>query len=70
MTLFSSQGKILVAGGLTETSNGRVGKCKTTAKVAAACETSTRIGATARLSSLAFRPGRMSTPCPFVVSEE
>ena len=40
---------MLVAGGQFETKNGRFGKCKTTAKVAAACETSTRIGATARL---------------------
>ena len=39
---------ILVAGGHTERKNGRVGKCKITAKVATACETSTRIGATAR----------------------
>ena len=39
---------ILVAGGHTETLNGQVGKHKTTAKVAAACEMSTRIGATAR----------------------
>ncbi|MDE5088272.1 MAG: hypothetical protein O4805_14495 [Trichodesmium sp. St16_bin2-tuft] len=39
---------ILVAGGHTETKNGWVGKCKTTAKVAAACETSTLRGATAR----------------------
>ncbi|NEN89501.1 MAG: IS200/IS605 family element transposase accessory protein TnpB [Okeania sp. SIO3H1] len=39
---------ILVAGGHSETRNGRGGKCKTTAKVAAACETSTRRGATAR----------------------
>ncbi|NEP84990.1 MAG: IS200/IS605 family element transposase accessory protein TnpB, partial [Okeania sp. SIO3B3] len=36
---------ILVAGGHSETKNGRGGKCKTTAKVAAACETSTRRGA-------------------------
>ncbi|MDE5087531.1 MAG: hypothetical protein O4805_10415 [Trichodesmium sp. St16_bin2-tuft] len=35
--------------GLHQTKNRRVGKCKTTAKVAAACETSTRIGVTARL---------------------
>ncbi|MCL2936179.1 MAG: hypothetical protein MGU50_06110 [Trichodesmium sp. MAG_R02] len=40
---------ILVAGGLTKTKNGLLGKCNTTAKVATACETSTRIGATARL---------------------
>ncbi|MDE5120729.1 MAG: hypothetical protein O4965_11700 [Trichodesmium sp. St19_bin1] len=33
---------------------------KTTAKVAAAYETSTRIGATDRLFPRAFRPGRMS----------
>ena len=39
---------ILVAGGPTETKNGQVGQHKTTAKVAAACEMSTRIGATAR----------------------
>ncbi|MGD1699715.1 RNA-guided endonuclease InsQ/TnpB family protein [Dapis sp. BLCC M229] len=39
---------ILVAGGQSETLNGRGGKQKTTAKVAAACETSTRRGATAR----------------------
>ena len=51
---------ILVAGGHTETKNRRVGKCKTTAKVAAACETSTQRGATARLLPSAFRPGRMS----------
>ncbi|MCL2939172.1 MAG: hypothetical protein O4805_08935 [Trichodesmium sp. St16_bin2-tuft] len=38
----------LVAGGQFETKNGRVGKCKTTAKVVAACEMSTRRGATAR----------------------
>ena len=57
---FSSQVKILVAGGQSETLNGRVGKCKTTAKVAAARETSTRIGATARLLPGAFRPERMS----------
>ncbi|MDE5086218.1 MAG: hypothetical protein O4805_03275 [Trichodesmium sp. St16_bin2-tuft] len=46
--------------GLHQTKNGRFGKCKTTAKVAAASETSTRIGATARLFLCAFRPGRMS----------
>ena len=39
---------ILVAGGQSETLNGRGGKRKTTAKVAAACETSTRRGATAQ----------------------
>ena len=39
----------LVAGGYLETKNGRVGKCKTTATVAAARKTSTCIGATARL---------------------
>ncbi|NEN89861.1 MAG: IS200/IS605 family element transposase accessory protein TnpB [Okeania sp. SIO3H1] len=39
---------ILVAGGQSETLNGRGGKQKTTAKVAAACEASTRRGATAR----------------------
>ncbi|MDE5084989.1 MAG: hypothetical protein O4859_28815 [Trichodesmium sp. St18_bin1] len=41
-------GNILVAGGQSETKNGRGGKCKTAAKVAAARETSTRRGATAR----------------------
>ena len=51
---------ILVAGGPTETKNGQGGQHKTTAKVAAACEMSTRIGATARLLPGAFRPGRMS----------
>ena len=40
---------MLVTGGQSQTKNGRVGKCKTTAKVATVCETSTRIGATARL---------------------
>ena len=40
---------ILVAGGLTEKKNGRFGKCKISAKVATACETLARIGATARL---------------------
>ncbi|MDE5116728.1 MAG: hypothetical protein O4965_28985 [Trichodesmium sp. St19_bin1] len=35
--------------GLPRQKNGLLGKCKTTAKVAAASETSTRIGATARL---------------------
>ncbi|NEO53123.1 MAG: IS200/IS605 family element transposase accessory protein TnpB [Okeania sp. SIO3B5] len=39
---------ILVAGGQSETLNGRGGKRKTTVKVAAACETSTRRGAMAR----------------------
>ncbi|WP_293081712.1 RNA-guided endonuclease TnpB family protein [Okeania sp. SIO3B5] len=39
---------ILVAGGHSETKNGRGGKCKTTAKVATACETSTHRGVTAR----------------------
>ena len=39
---------ILVAGGQSETLNGRGGKRKTTAKVAAVNETSTRRGATAR----------------------
>ncbi|MDE5090058.1 MAG: hypothetical protein O4805_24205 [Trichodesmium sp. St16_bin2-tuft] len=34
--------------GIHQTKNGRVVKCKTTAKVVTACETSTRIGATAR----------------------
>ena len=51
---------ILVAGGPTETKNGQVGQHKTTAKIAAANEMSTRGGATGRLFSLAFRPGRMS----------
>ena len=51
----------LVAGGYLETKNGQVGKCKTTATVAAARKTSTCIGATARLFASAFRPGRMST---------
>ena len=37
----------MVAGGQSETKNGRVGKCKTTAKVAIARKTSTPIGATA-----------------------
>ena len=40
---------ILVAGGLTETLNGQVGKHKTIAKVAAACEMSTRRAAAAIL---------------------
>ena len=40
---------------------GRVGKCKTTAKVATACETSARIGSTVRLFPPGFRPGKMST---------
>ncbi|MDE5086664.1 MAG: hypothetical protein O4805_05705 [Trichodesmium sp. St16_bin2-tuft] len=35
--------------GLHQTKNRRVGKCKISAKVAAARETSSRIGATARL---------------------
>ena len=39
---------ILVAGGQSETKNGRGGKRKTTAKVAAACETSTHRRAKAR----------------------
>ena len=55
---------ILVAGGHTQTKNGRVGKCKTTAKVAAARGTSTHIGAKARLFPHAFRLGRMSTEHP------
>ncbi|MDE5086210.1 MAG: hypothetical protein O4805_03235 [Trichodesmium sp. St16_bin2-tuft] len=38
--------------------NRRFGKCKTTAKVATACETSTPMGATARLFLRAFRPGK------------
>ena len=61
MMLFSSQVKIFVAGGQSETKNGRGGKHEIIAKVAAACEMSTRIGATARLLPSAFRPGRMST---------
>ena len=39
---------ILVTGGYAETKNGQVGQHKTTAKVAAACEMSTRRGAKAR----------------------
>ena len=39
---------ILVAGGQSETKNGRGGKCKTTVKAAAACETSIRRGASVR----------------------
>ncbi|WP_255502447.1 hypothetical protein [Okeania sp. KiyG1] len=39
---------LLVAGGHSETLNGRGGKRQTTAKVAAACETSTHRGAKAR----------------------
>ncbi|MDE5117731.1 MAG: hypothetical protein O4965_08015 [Trichodesmium sp. St19_bin1] len=39
---------MLVAGGQSETKNGWVSKCKTTAKVAAARETSNRRGAKAR----------------------
>ncbi|NET41079.1 MAG: hypothetical protein F6K15_32120 [Okeania sp. SIO2B3] len=39
---------ILVAGGQSETLNGRGGKRKTTAKVAAVNEVSTHRGATAR----------------------
>ncbi len=39
---------ILVAGGHSETKNGHGGKHKTTAKVAAACDVSTRRGAKAR----------------------
>ena len=53
---------ILVAGGVTEKKNGQVAQHKTTAKVAAACEMSTRRGATARLLPSAFRTGRMSNP--------
>ncbi|MCL2937356.1 MAG: hypothetical protein MGU50_12680 [Trichodesmium sp. MAG_R02] len=45
---FQFTGNILVAGGQLETKNRRVGKCNTTAKLAAARETSTRLGATAR----------------------
>ncbi|MDE5111756.1 MAG: hypothetical protein O4753_10970, partial [Trichodesmium sp. St7_bin2_1] len=59
---------ILVAGGHAETKNGGVGKCKTTAKVAAARETSTRIGATARLFPRAFRLGRMSIQSKLILS--
>ena len=51
---------ILVAGGHTETFNGRGGKHKTTFKVVAACDMSTRRGVKARLFPRAFRPGRMS----------
>ena len=40
---------ILVVGGHTETKNGQVGQYKTTAKVVAACEISTRRGLKARL---------------------
>ena len=40
---------ILVVGGHTETKNGQVGQHKTTAKVAAAGEMSTRRGAKAQL---------------------
>ncbi|MCL2936076.1 MAG: hypothetical protein MGU50_05555 [Trichodesmium sp. MAG_R02] len=40
---------ILVVGGHTETKNGQVGQYKTTAKVVAACEISTRRGPKARL---------------------
>ena len=36
---------MLVAGGQSETKNGQVGQHKTTDKVAAACEVSTRRGA-------------------------
>ena len=43
---------ILVAGGRSETKNGQVGQQKTTAIVAAACEMSTRRGATARYETL------------------
>ena len=42
---------ILVAGGQSETLNGQGGKHETTAKVAAACEMSTRRGAKARQES-------------------
>ena len=48
---------ILVAGGHTETKNGQVGQHKTTAIVAAACEMSTRRGATARLFKRAGAAG-------------
>ena len=46
---------------MTETKNGQVDQYKTTAKVAVACEISTRRGAKARLFPSGFRPGRMST---------
>ena len=52
---------ILVPGGESETKNRGGDKCKATAKVAAACETLTPIGARARLFPPGFRPGRMST---------
>ncbi|NES08335.1 MAG: transposase [Okeania sp. SIO2F4] len=39
---------ILVAGGQSETLNGHGGQCQTTAKVAAACETSTQSRAKAQ----------------------
>ena len=39
---------ILVAGGQSETKNGLIGQDKTNAKVAAASEMSTRLGAKAR----------------------
>uniref|UniRef100_UPI003440E2EE transposase n=1 Tax=Okeania sp. SIO2F4 TaxID=2607790 RepID=UPI003440E2EE len=45
---------ILVAGGQSETLNGRGGKRQTTANVAAANETSTRRGASVRLFIRAF----------------
>ena len=48
---------ILVAGGLTETKNGQVCQYKTTAKVAAACEVSTRRGATARYETQCLLAG-------------
>ena len=44
-------------GGHTETKNGQIRQHKTTAKVAAACEMSTRIGATARLFKRAGAAG-------------
>ena len=40
---------ILVTGEQSETKNGLLGKCKISAKVATACETSTLIGSTSRL---------------------
>ena len=48
---------ILVAGGQSETLNGRGGKRKTTAKAAAVYETSTRRGATARQESPCLTAG-------------
>ena len=54
---FESTINIYVAGGHTETKNGLLGKCKTTAKVATACETSTRRGARARYESPYLQAG-------------